>query len=213
MKKYSHGWVLLYALIYMPWFAYLEKRVPDGLTLIHSPFDDHIPFIEYFVVPYLLWFVFIFAVGLYFFLTDKSGFYRLSAFLITGMTVFLILCTVFPNGQELRPAVFPRENFFTDLVRVIYAVDTPTNVFPSIHVFHSLSVCIAVRRSGALKKKGWVRLFVYTLAALIILSTVFLKQHSVIDAAAAAVMAGVIYPFVYAGQGGKEASFFSEPVM
>ena len=59
LKKYSHAWVFLYGLIYMPWFLYLENHVSKDYYLIHSPLDDYIPFIEYFIVPYLLWFVFI----------------------------------------------------------------------------------------------------------------------------------------------------------
>lgn len=59
LKKYKHAWVFSYALIYMPWFAYLEKHVTRNYHVIHSVFDDKIPFVEYFVVPYLLWFVFI----------------------------------------------------------------------------------------------------------------------------------------------------------
>ena len=86
IRKYRHAWVALYALIYMPWFVYLERRTGVHYFFIHSPIDDYIPFIEYFIVPYLLWFVFIAAVIGYFFFTDKRGFYRLTAFLITGMT-------------------------------------------------------------------------------------------------------------------------------
>ena len=61
-KKYNHAWVLLYALIYMPWFTYLEHHVTADFYLIHSPLDDYIPFVEYFIVPYLLWFAYL-AVG------------------------------------------------------------------------------------------------------------------------------------------------------
>ena len=61
MKKYRHAWVLLYGFIYMPWFIWLEKHVRQGYYLIHSPLDDYIPFVEYFIVPYFLWFVFIAA--------------------------------------------------------------------------------------------------------------------------------------------------------
>ena len=52
--KYRHAWVLLYGLIYMPWFCYLEKRQTIHY-LIHSPLDEYIPFVEYFIIPYLLW--------------------------------------------------------------------------------------------------------------------------------------------------------------
>ena len=198
IKKYRHAWVFLYALIYMPWFTYLEKHVTQDYYLIHSPLDDYIPFVEYFIVPYLLWFLFI-AVGAgYFFFTDKNGFYRLAAFLITGMTFFLIICTVFPNGLALRPTEFERDNIFTRMVQFIYAADTPTNVLPSIHVFNSTGIAIAVAHSNKLKQKKWIQYLTYLFAGLIILSTMFLKQHSVTDVFAALVMAGIIYPFVYA---------------
>ena len=98
--KYRHAWVLLYGLIYMPWFCYLEKRQTIHY-LIHSPLDDYIPFVEYFIIPYLLWFVFLAVTGAYFFFTNRRDFYRLAAFLCSGMTIFLIVCTIFPNGLNL----------------------------------------------------------------------------------------------------------------
>ena len=71
--KYRHAWVLLYGLIYMPWFCYLEKRQTIHY-LIHSPLDDYIPFVEYFIIPYLLWFVFLAVTGAYFFFNCASAF-------------------------------------------------------------------------------------------------------------------------------------------
>lgn len=59
MHTYSHAWVLLYAFIYFPWFTYLERHVTDNYFVIHSIFDDYIPFCEYFIIPYLLWFAYI----------------------------------------------------------------------------------------------------------------------------------------------------------
>ena len=50
LKKYRHAWVLSYFLIYMPWFVYLEKRTNVRHYMIHSPIDNHIPFIEYFII-------------------------------------------------------------------------------------------------------------------------------------------------------------------
>lgn len=107
------------------------------------------------------------------------------------------LCTVFPNALNLRPTVFPRDNMFTDMVKVLYKTDTPTNVLPSIHVFNSIGAGIAISHSNDLKKHRWIQISAYILATLIILSTMFLKQHSVTDVIAAVTMACIIYPFVY----------------
>lgn len=211
-KKYSHAWVCLYALIYMPWFIHLENTVTKDFYLIHSPLDDYIPFNEYFIVPYLLWFLFIAVTVLYFFFTDRRGFYQLTAFLIIGMTLFLVICTVFPNGLNLRPVTFERQNMFTDMVQKLYTTDTPTNVLPSIHVFNSIGASIAIAHSSALKKHKWIQISAYTLSFLIILSTMFLKQHSVTDVIAAFAMACIIYPLVYVTQEKKAPKLSQQPI-
>ena len=212
VRKYSHIWVLLYGFIYMPWFCWLENRRGVRHFFIHSPLDDQIPFIEYFVIPYLLWFIFIVATAAYFFFTDKKGFYQLAAFLCAGMTIFLVVCTLFPNAQNLRPDTFVRDNVCTDLVRYIYQTDTPTNVLPSIHVFNSIGAVIAIARSEALKKHRAIQWGSYILATLIILSTVFLKQHSVTDVIAAFAMASILYPLVYVTQEKKAPKLSQQPV-
>lgn len=121
----------------------------------------------------------------------------MAAFGIIGMTLFLIICTVFPNGLYLRPRTFARDNIFVDMVKMLYATDTSTNVLPSIHVYLSLTVSIAIKRSKRLEKKQWVKVATYIMAFLIILSTMFLKQHSVTDVIAAFVLAIAAYVVVY----------------
>lgn len=197
IQQYKHAWVFLYGLIYIPWFFWLERHVTDNFHLIHSSLDDYIPFMEIFIVPYTLWFAFIAVTLGYFFLKDKSGFYRLVTFLFTGMTIFLILCTFFPNGLDLRPTVFPRDNIFTDMVKTLYLADTPTNVLPSIHVFNSIGAYIAICHNKILRNNRWIHYGSLIMTILIILSTMFLKQHSVIDVISAFLMASVMYSIVY----------------
>ncbi len=197
IKKYKHIWVFSYILIYMPWFLYLEKHVTSNYHVIHSVIDEKIPFIEYFIVPYFLWFVFIAATFLYFFFTDVDGFYKLAKLMFTGMTIFLIISTLIPNGVNLRPVYFTRDNIFIDMVKMLYRADTPTNVLPSLHVFNSICACIAISHSEKLRKHKLISWSAYALAGLIILATMFLKQHSVIDVMAAVLMSYVIYQFVY----------------
>ncbi len=197
IQKYKHAWVFLYAFIYFPWFFYLEKHVTRGYHVIQTTIDKKIPFIEYFIIPYLLWFAFMTIATFYFFFTDKAGFYRMAAFLITGMTAFLILSTIYPNGQALRPTTFEHDNIFVDMVKQLYKTDTPTNVFPSIHVYNSIGIYIAIRKSERLKENKLIQYFSFTLAVLIILSTMFLKQHSVMDVIAAGILAVPVYYLAY----------------
>lgn len=203
LKKYQHGWVFSYLLIYLPWFFYLEKHVTRNYHVIHAAIDDKIPFVEYFIVPYLLWFVFIAAVFLYFFFTDVEGFYKLAKLMFIGMTIFLVISTLMPNGLRLRPLVFERDNIFVDMVKLLYRADTPTNVMPSLHVYNSLAACIAIYQSRELQKHKAICVGSYLLAVLIILATMFLKQHSVIDVTAAFIMSYLMYQFVYAPEGAR----------
>ena len=60
-QKYKHAWVFSYIFLYMPWFLLLEHHVTTNYYVIQTRLDEQIPFIEYFIIPYLLWFVFVFC--------------------------------------------------------------------------------------------------------------------------------------------------------
>lgn len=196
LYRHRHCAILSYFIVYLAWFCYLERTVRPTYW-IHSWLDDLIPFQELFVIPYLFWFFYV-GIAIAFFLRHSTAeYYRLCAFLFTGMTVCLTIYTFFPNGHHLRPWSFPRMNVFSELVRVIYSLDSCTNVDPSIHVLNSLGVHIAVWRSEVLKDKKWVRYGSLIACILICMSTVFLKQHSVEDVAAACVVAVPLYWMAY----------------
>lgn len=206
-RKYRHAWLILaYLPLYLLWFMLLEEHVTGDYHIIESPADDYIPFSEYFIVPYLLWFPFIAVSILYFIFRDKIEYYRLCGVLISGMTVFLLVSTLFPNGLALRPTLseLGRDNVFLDLVASLHKADTSTNVCPSIHVYNSLAVCIAFFTSEHLKGKRLLKTGVLILTVLICLSTVFLKQHSVIDVFWAFALCAVTAPIFYARRSPKE---------
>lgn len=196
-KKYKHAFILLYALIYLPWFAYLEKHVVSGYNIIHMDIDDKIPFVEIFVVPYFLWFIYITLPLFYFMVKDVKSYLKMCAFLFSGMTIFLIVSTIYPNGHELRPDVFESNNIFTQMITILYKTDTPTNLFPSIHVYNSIGTHIAIARSECFKENKAVKTGSFVLMVSIILSTVLIKQHSLFDVLTAFLMAASFYIIVY----------------
>ena len=175
LQKYRHAWVLLYVFLYIPWFFYLERTVTSHYHIIHVALDDYIPFNEYFIIPYLFWFLYVAGTVMYFFFKDKHDFYRLCAFLFTGMTISLIICTFYPNGTDFRPAVDPDKNIFCALVAMIQRADTCTNVLPSIHVYNSIGVHISIMNSERLSQKRWLHRASFFAMTAICLSTVFLK--------------------------------------
>lgn len=199
LKKYSHVWLLGYAFIYLPWFLYLEKTVTSNYHIMYIALDDLIPFNEFFIIPYILWFLYVAGAVAYFFFTDVKSYYKLCTMLFTGMTISLLVCTVFPNGTDFRPLIDPTKNVFAKIVSYLYSADTCTNVFPSIHVYNSICVHLAVLRSERLSKYGILKISSFVLMISICLATVFLKQHSAIDGFGSIAMAYIMYYFVYAG--------------
>lgn len=182
---------MIYSIVYTLLFTYLEQRTVRGYHIVHTVFDSSIPFCEYFIVPYLLWFPYMILAVLYFIFINKNKheYYQLTFNLMMGMTIFLIVSYVYPNALQLRPTDFPRDNIFTDAVKWLYRTDTPTNVLPSIHVFNSLAIHLSLTNCEALQNRKIVRRCSLVLTVLIIMSTMFLKQHSVMDVSLGITMA------------------------
>ena len=190
MLRYRHAVVALYFPLYMAWFMALEARTQMKFTIIHCIVDDWIPFCEYFIVPYMLWFLYVLGtmVFLFFQWDDIKNFYHTAAVLIIGMTVCLIIYTVFPNGQNMRPLTFARDDIFTKMISALYHTDTATNVLPSLHVYNSLAIHAGIYRCKTLRQKPWISTCSLILCILICLSTMFLKQHSFLDFITAALL-------------------------
>lgn len=199
MKKENlqYWWTALYFPVYMFFFCLAESYTKNSFHVINIALDDKIPFVEWFIFPYYLWFPFMALFFVLFFFRDKKEYIRMIGLLYAGMTLFLIISFAYPNGLELRPDEFPRDNAATRLVALLYESDTPTNVFPSIHVFNTLGMLIAVWRSDRVLKKRRMKWVTTGIGSLIICSTVFLKQHSMVDVIGAFVFAAVLFPLVY----------------
>ena len=183
--------------IYLIWFFMLEQKVTNDYHVIHVGLDDYIPFCEYFIVPYIFWFVYVMVTWAYFFAKGDSVFGPMSRFLFAGMFISLFICTIYPNGTDLRPDIDTDKNVFTALCGLLWGADTPTNVLPSIHVYNSIGICIGVFKSQSFRDRTKVKLISSIICVLICLSTVFLKQHSCADVLAAAILAYGMYQVVY----------------
>lgn len=180
--------VVRYCALYILGFSFVEHRQVRPY-IIHTRWDDLIPFCEYFIVPYLLWFFFVMGCVLWFgmFQSSEREYHSLTRNLAFGCTLFLVLSFVFPNGQDLRP-ILTGDNVFQQLVMRLYRTDTSTNVFPSIHVFNSVACCTAVLRNHRLRSNRMVSGSTLVLTISIILATMFLKQHTVVDVCGALVL-------------------------
>lgn len=180
-KFKDNFWYLLFWPAYIGAFVAIEFiDAGQRFHLVHCFVDDMIPFCEYFVVPYLTWHPLIAIVLIYTLVNETDNFRNLMKFFILTFVVTMVIYLVYPTYLELRPEVFPRENIFTDIVRFVYLVDTPTNVCPSLHIIGSMGLLFAswdTRGRDSIPKKVFMALAV----VFICLSTMFMKQHSFVD--------------------------------
>lgn len=197
-RNRSKFWPLTYLIFYAAFFLTLEHHVTTNYTEISCKLDSYIPFCEYFFYPYAMWVFYLTAIFLYFVSRPWQEHRRFCINVMAGTTICLIICALFPNGQDLRVEVDSGKNLASFLVGVLHAADTNTNTFPSIHVFTSAASAISLHTSPGLKKYRRRILFCSDAAAILISSsTVFLKQHSILDVIAALLLAAFMYWIVY----------------
>ncbi len=178
---FSHILLLLFWPVHGVVFGLLEQvRQVDSYYPMYCRLDDLIPFNEWFVIPYIYWFVYLMGMLVYTFFRDVPVFRQMMRFVILTYSASLVIFFIFPNCQELRPESFQRDNIFTRFMADFYEFDTNTNVFPSLHVVGSMAALFASWKTRGLNTPLWRTLSLIS-AVMICLSTVFLKQHSVLD--------------------------------
>lgn len=192
-REFVHLKLLLYWPLFGLLFLFVERFYPvEKYYEVYCPLDSRIPFCEFFLIPYLFWFLYLVGMHLYTLLYDIGAFQKMMHFIMITYSVTIVIYLLFPTCQELRPVEFARDNLFTRFLEGFYQFDTNTNVCPSLHVTGSLAVMFTAFHCKGLQTAGWKCFFGVT-AFLICISTVFLKQHSVIDIIAALPICIVAY--------------------
>ena len=153
------------------------------------PIDYMIPFVPSFVIFYMLTFAYV-IIAPYLIIKDKKQFLALALSFVSTMLIGFTTFLLFPVKTVLRPENLA-PGFFTSLVKMSYLADAPGfNNFPSLHVGISLLASLIIYQHD---KKHW---WVWIMFAGITLSTMLIKQHYIIDAAAG-IPLGIIGFFVY----------------
>ncbi len=178
--RFSHILLLGGWIFYFAGYLLTENLIPvEKCHPVHCALDDIIPFNEFFIIPYVFWYVLIVASLLYFLLYDVKSFAYLQKYIIITQVVAIAIYVIYPTRQDLRPDTFARDNILTDLIRYIYSVDTSTGVCPSLHCAYSIGIASVWVKAKDIHPG--IKAASVFLAALICVSTWFVKQHSVVD--------------------------------
>lgn len=196
VRTHKYAWLVLYFPIYVLTFFIIEKYTPtSGYWVTDLPLDNYIPFVPGFAVFYVIWYPLFVMVGIPTLIRDGEAFKRWMYYLMVVLTGTLIFDVLVPNGQHLRPENVQVDGLGTWIMSIIWAADTPTNVFPSMHVLGCIGDIICCFDSKVFKP--WHRAVITVLCVLCMASTVLVKQHAFIDTVGALAVAILVALIVW----------------
>lgn len=171
---------------------FISKLLQGDLNLVGNVIDTKIPFVPAFFIPYCIWYLMIFIIPYYLYCKDKDKFIK--------YTMAYILCSMIGNivfisypSTVARPTVTGTD-IFSLIAKFIYWIDTPTNCFPSLHCAISMLFILYICES---KNTNIItKISVCIISILIMLSTLFTKQHVIVDFISGDILALIVYLIV-----------------
>src|SRR3990170_5086992 len=196
--------LIFYVLLNRVAYNWTGQLYPVGsgfrLGFFFGGLDDAIPFVPEMVIFYVyLFYPMVILTMLYFAFVEYKKGYALGWSLVFINVIAVLIYVIFPVStywwrQDLlaHPIV---GNFWANQVYNIYADDTSFNCFPSLHAAVSTICFCTWFRYSKIKAsnvtKG-VTFAAFTIAAGVILSTLFIKQHYIADEVAGILLAWII---------------------
>lgn len=149
------------------------------------PVDDKIPLVPWTVIIYYGCFFFWLINYTNILRTEPEGTYRYMCAEILGKIVCFFCYVLIPTVM-IRPEV-TAEGFFPGVIRMMYSIDPPDALFPSMHCFVSWMCVVGLRGKKEFSRS--YRVISVIIALAVFAATVTTKQHVIIDIFAAVALA------------------------
>lgn len=191
--------VLFYVLLSTVLYDWTGQLYPvgSGFRLLLGGLDDAIPFVPEMVVFYrFLFYGMVILTMLYFAFVEYNKGYALGWSLVIISLIAVLVYIIFPvSTYQWRLVYLPQlslSNFWQAQVYDIFSTDTPFNCFPSLHAAVS-TICFYTwyeySRVRVSRTTEIVAIATFVIAAGVVLSTLFIKQHYVVDEIAGIILA------------------------
>lgn len=170
-------------------FTYLIiNRLSTNAYDITLPIDHKIPLIKIFVIPYIIWYLFIPFSFIILCLRDKKTYYKTMLIYIVGSIVSSIIFITHQTTVPRTPVL--GNDIFAKILIFIQSNDKPVNCLPSLHAFTSYLVMREMKKSS--NSSIGISSITTITGVLIILSTLFTKQHAVLDVISGIILAEIL---------------------
>jgi hypothetical protein len=173
-------------------YPYLNTPTRGVHTLVTS-FDKAIPVVKLFVVPYVAWVGYLTTTLIYFCFKDSTLAFKTILVFDLGLLACFIIYYYYQTVGPVRPEI-TGDDFLSQILQYVYKIDQPYNCFPSIHVMSSYLMIRAIRNCSW--KKWWINWCIRCFSTSIILATLFIKQHVIMDVLAAILLVECLFKLV-----------------
>lgn len=195
MKKIEYKpLILTVVLIAFQSLCYFVSKLLGGNPhLIGGVIDSKIPFNTWFIIPYCIWYLLIFLIPYYLYKKDKNIFTKY--FVSYALTTFIanIIFIVYPTYVD-RPIV-TGTSILELITRLVFWVDTPAqNCFPSLHC--AVSMLFILYMFERKKCPRYLKVCTLLISILIMIATLYTKQHVFIDLVSGDILAIISYIIV-----------------
>ena len=177
--------------VYLVWFFAMEKIPNRNYHIVYSKLDEYIPFYKPAILMYSSWFLML-VIPFVYLLKRKSydNMYNIIIPMFLAMYISLIIYVIYPTALDIRVTDITGNDICSWIIRKIQGIDAPNNVCPSIHV--STTVIIYNQFRKILKDNKKSKAFFLLWSVGICISTMLVKQHSIIDVVCGIILAHAI---------------------
>lgn len=185
-------WIVIFSFFALEGAYFLTLFRTADYHVIHVALDDKIPFLPVFVVFYFFWYVYVPIHLIVSARKNRDFFFLQSTTLLVTMLICWLVFLIYPTCIDFIPKVTGNDPF-SALCRFLYDIDQPINVFPSMHCANAVAIHLTVCFAGPFRNKRIWHILDTAVCIMICLSTLFIKQHSVLDAVAGIILAVVVF--------------------
>ena len=176
----KYGWCAAILWLALNCLVYFGTRLLPDTAVRHAvalPLDAKIPLVPAMIVVYILSYIYWGLSYLRIAQQERCTVWRFFVGAYIAKCICLICFLAYPT-EIVRPEV-PGKDIFSALTRLIYSLDEPNNLFPSIHCLESWLCFRGLNRMNDVPK--WLKIGAFAFTVLVCLSTVLVRQHYLLD--------------------------------
>lgn len=183
---------IIFLLLFDSTLYFISKLIQTKPNLLTSTLDNKLPFIESFIYIYASWYLLLIIVPIILYCKDKNKYYQYFTATILAVIISNIIFIIYPT-TVIRPTI-QSNNITNYLINLIYQIDTPAiNCFPSLHCLISFLFIYSIKNE---KINKILKIAITILSILVILSTVLIKQHIIIDVISGFILSIIVWIIV-----------------